>query len=85
MANMRGCPNLDVKVEGKGIISSGHYVAKCRAQGGREMDPDQVIRLCVHNPYGEDFVQCCAYRNKTMPLNAKPSYTNCRYCDAMYR
>lgn len=83
MARM-GCPNLDVKVEGKGIISSGHWVARCRAQGGREMAPDQVIRLCVHN-HGLDFAQCCNLRNSNIPSNEKPSYTNCKYCDAMYR
>lgn len=79
-----GCPNLDVAVEGKGLFSSGRYIARCRAQGGREMAPDQVVRLCVDNA-GLDFAQCCNQRNSMRYDNKTPSYKNCNYCKRMYR
>lgn len=80
-----GCPNLEIKVEGKGFLSSGHTVARCRAQGGREMAKDQVIRLCVDNK-GLDFAQCCNLANSRRSLlDQQPSYAQCRYCTAMYR
>ena len=81
---MRGCPNLDAKIEGKGIISSGHWVTRCRAQGNREIAPDTVIRVCVHNPRDQDYVQCCMYRNKSVDYGQTPVWQQCRHCKNIY-
>lgn len=80
----KGCPNLDVRVEGKTLFNSGRWVARCRAQGGREMAPDQVVRLCVDNA-GLDFGQCCNLANSRRNSNSQPSYARCNYCSSMYR
>ena len=85
MYDRMGCPNLEVRVEGKTMFKSGHWVARCRAQGGREMAPDQVVRLCVDNA-GIDFGQCCNLANqRRMFTNKQPSYAQCRYCNGMYK
>ena len=85
MYDRMGCPNLEVRVEGKTMFKSGHWVARCRAQGGREMAPDQVVRLCVDNA-GIDFGQCCNLANqRRMLTNKQPSYAQCRYGNGMYK
>ena len=85
MSKRPGCPNLIATKEGRGIISSGHWVCKCAAQGNMELRPDVVIRLCVHNN-GWDLPQCCRYRNDTTwNVPEHPSYEGCKYCKGIYR
>ena len=82
-----GCLNLDVAVEGKGLISSGHYVCRCRAQGNVEVNSNVVLRLCVDHS-GLGFGECCnlAYHNAKRSFPNKPaSYEGCKYNKNIYR
>ena len=78
----KGCPNLEVKIEGKGILSSGRYVTRCRAQNRKELSPDTVIRLCVDNQ-GLGYAECCNLCNSTAATN-NPSWKQCRYSKHIY-
>lgn len=83
--NRRGCPNLNIVVEGKGFLSSGTLVAKCRAQQGATMAPDQVKRLCYHGPGNCSMSEMNNTKDIIIPSDQTPSYTSCRYNKGMYR
>ncbi len=73
-----GCPNLDVKIEGKGIISSGNYVCYCRADGNKKIPENVVISFCVDN-HGLSYGQCCnLVHSRRTTLNKPASYEKCQ-------
>ena len=78
----RRCPNADICVEGKGIIRSGTYVVRCRANGGQAIANNVAHKMCLSD-VGASFGAGCnlcrgSYGNSNID-ESKAGWTKCRY------
>ena len=79
MAECKGCPNLEMRVEGKGFFKSGEYKCYCRARNNAPLSNDTVRRVCVD--YSPDALmdQINRVKNQSFLGRGEPCWKRCQY------